>query len=140
MTDGAGDFGTDAVIEPFVIAVEDIRRQLDQSGRWRGRGRELRVIAATDETDPVFLGEMRGHGWHVLDHTALRTVERFGPWGPTSAMACSEDELMWAVLDACLLSRGQGFAGTVGSTYSVFAGLRVEAWQGGIWLNVGKGW
>ena len=83
-----GDFGNGTVIEPFVTAVDDIRRQLDQSARWRGRGHEFRVIAATDETDEAFLGEMRGHGWHVLDHTALRTEERFGTWGPPSVWSC----------------------------------------------------
>ena len=52
----------------------------------------------------------------------------------------TQSALTAAVIDACVLSRGQGLAGTIYSTYSIYAGLRVEAWQDGIWLDVGKEW
>ena len=82
-----GDFGNRARIEQFAVAVDELRTRLDQTpgGRWRGRAHELGVVAATDEEDPAFLAEMRGHGWHVIDHKAYGTIERFGVWLPTSA-------------------------------------------------------
>ena len=86
-----GDFGTVRTqVAPFAQAVEEIRGRLDEApdGRWRGRAHELSVVAATDGVDPAFLGEIRGHGWHLLNHNQTRSIERFGVWAPTSASAC----------------------------------------------------
>ena len=85
-----GDFGNRTQVEPFALAVQEIRDRLEATpaGRWRGRSHELVVVAATDEKDAAFRGEMRGHGWFVIDHEAYDTVRRHGPWYPTSASAC----------------------------------------------------
>lgn len=61
-------------------------------------------------------------GWIVIDHAALKTKERHGPWASS-------------ILDSIILSRAIGFAGTPWSTYSGLSALRVRSWNGGIALD-----
>ncbi|KAM0791403.1 hypothetical protein ACM66B_005864 [Microbotryomycetes sp. NB124-2] len=88
---------------------------------------EYKVVVATDE-DPTspFMQELTDLGWYTIDHNLFRTTKRYGPWYPS-------------LIDAEILSRGQGFVGTSWSTYSLLAGQRVEYWRGGAQVTARPG-
>ena len=80
-----GDFGNWTRVDNFARAVNKVRQRLEAAGgQWRGRKQDLSVVLATDGDDPAFLRKIRDQGWHLLDHVALRTIERFGVWAPVS--------------------------------------------------------
>ncbi|KAF6754171.1 hypothetical protein DFP72DRAFT_899560 [Ephemerocybe angulata] len=78
-----------------------------------------RVLVASDERDPEFWKEVSGYGWHYINHTVERTLERYGEWYPV-------------LIDTTALSIGSGFVGTKSSTFSVLTARRVEDWNGGL--------
>jgi hypothetical protein len=81
-------------------------------------GRSLPVLVATDEEDPALEAELAVDGWIHVNHTALQTSAKYGPYAPV-------------ILDACLLGDAAAFVGQVGSTFSEFASARVIHWQNG---------
>lgn len=123
------DFTGFTPLESYKIALERVRERLqvrlDDPEGWSGPTRETfkhhgvpaseyAVVVTTDEAgDSDFVKEVRELGWKVVDHDALTTKDRFGPWWPT-------------IMDAAILSHGESFVGTDRSTFSHLAGLRVK--------------
>ncbi|GAA6059708.1 hypothetical protein JCM10212_000236 [Sporobolomyces blumeae] len=122
-------------LDKYVAALDRVRTRLqarlDDPLGFSGPGRknfrsyglkasEYAVVATTDErSDSPFVAQVKGLGWHVLDHERFETKETFGGWWPT-------------LLDMAVLARGKSFVGTERSTYTHLAGLRVKYWRGGV--------
>lgn len=84
------------------------------------RGTKFPVVVTTDDTSLQFLTELENLGWKVVNHEKLNTLVRDGPWAA-------------AIIDAGILSRANGFVGTMYSTYSTVAAKRVKV---SIFFNV----
>ncbi|KAJ3844938.1 hypothetical protein EV361DRAFT_943988 [Lentinula raphanica] len=75
------------------------------------------VIMTSDEKEEAWWQEVADQNWSIPDHS--KTKELYGHWHPV-------------LIDAIIQSGGVGFVGTWGSTMSILAKRRVEAWQGGV--------
>jgi hypothetical protein len=93
----------------FAQALSDVARQLPDG---------LPVLVATDAEEPDLLDFIKEHGWILLDHEALETATKWGPWAST-------------MIDTAILAGAKGFVGTWGSTMSFLAAARVETWHRG---------
>ncbi|KAI0690914.1 hypothetical protein BC835DRAFT_1280090 [Cytidiella melzeri] len=85
------------------------------------------VIMTSDEVDETWWAEVEAYGWKRIDHTALRTVERYTRWHPL-------------VIDSAIQSNGLGFVGTDRSTFSTLSRRRVMDWHDGAVRMVKWGW
>ncbi|KAJ3916990.1 hypothetical protein F5877DRAFT_80388 [Lentinula edodes] len=83
------------------------------------------IIMTSDEKDEAWWQEVADQNWSTPDHS--KTKELYGNWHPV-------------LIDAVIQSGGIGFVGTWGSTMSIMAKRRVEAWQGGITRQVQWGY
>ncbi|KAJ3787141.1 hypothetical protein GGU10DRAFT_349647 [Lentinula aff. detonsa] len=83
------------------------------------------VVMTSDEKEETWWQEVADQNWSTPDHS--RTKELYGDWYPV-------------FIDAAIQSGGIGFVGTEGSTMSIMAKRRVEAWQGGITIMVKWGY
>ncbi|EJD41495.1 hypothetical protein AURDEDRAFT_115423 [Auricularia subglabra TFB-10046 SS5] len=81
------------------------------------------VVMTSDESDPEWWKGVRAKGWTWVDHTAEKTVEKYGKWYPV-------------LIDAVIQSMGRGFVGTDRSTMSMVAARRVEDWEDGPYAYV----
>ncbi|SCV68250.1 BQ2448_371 [Microbotryum intermedium] len=124
-------------IQRYVEAVKEVRQDLENHTRWSNAVREgglgLAVLFTTDSNEKGGLGSTEAPGMvegrprqvpdradeSCFDPDSWHAVERFGGW------YCS-------ILDSSILSRGVGFVGTEGSTFSYLTARRVETWSGGV--------
>ncbi|KAH9485533.1 hypothetical protein JR316_0002443 [Psilocybe cubensis] len=81
------------------------------------------VVVVSDEKSPRFWANVKNQEWFYINHTAERTLERFGEWYPP-------------LVDIVVQSYAFGFVGTEDSTFSLVGQRRVEDWNGGVTMNV----
>ncbi|CED83552.1 hypothetical protein [Phaffia rhodozyma] len=78
------------------------------------------VIMFSDEVNPHWWNEVTDVlGWKRVDHKVLNTLDSMDNWWPT-------------LIDMAMMSSAKGFIGSKGSTYSLFASLRVQDWNDGV--------
>ncbi|KAF5326229.1 hypothetical protein D9611_000410 [Ephemerocybe angulata] len=100
--------------ELFAKAVDEVKKQLAEE-----RGLQVpSVFITSDEKEPLFWDEISALGWRFINHTAEKTLDRYGEWYPP-------------LIDTVALSLGVGFVGTLDSTFSTLSARRVEDWNRG---------
>ncbi|KAG9093629.1 hypothetical protein FS749_014066 [Ceratobasidium sp. UAMH 11750] len=116
---GANKEACFAPTSAYAKRVKEIQEAL--RGRPSGGIDARAVLVTSDERSPEWWKEIAelGPEWGWVDHTAERTVEKYGKWYPV-------------ILDAVFQSMGVGFVGTEHSTMSSIAQRRVETWNGGL--------
>ncbi|KAF9105581.1 hypothetical protein BGX29_011966 [Mortierella sp. GBA35] len=85
--------------------------------------KKLPVLVLTNEHDPKELAKADAQNWIRVDHGRLRTLDRFGRYGPI-------------LIDGALLARASLLVGVEYSTYFKTASKRAETWHGGQTLFV----
>ncbi|KAJ6616641.1 hypothetical protein B0H10DRAFT_1799016 [Mycena sp. CBHHK59/15] len=126
-----GDFSSqckDVTLEDCYAPLSVISRRVEEVKEeiWSSKGITIdHVIMTSDEKNTTWWEAVHEVGWASPDHS--RTVELYGEWYPV-------------LIDAAIQSAGLGFIGTLRSTVSLTAQLRVSTWQGGVVRTVRWGW